>query len=114
MFACLRWQQSKDGMLPAGRPVRIVAAPSHSHRHQHRLPTSPARQAQQLWPGMEHGHAAPPFQREQVLRQAQVAESAQLQPQQRRDRQPGGTRGQADAACRFGAPVVITVGSQTA
>ena len=73
--------------------MRIVAAPSHGSRHQDRPHTSPAHHAQQLWPGMEHGHAAVPSQREQLLRQAQAAEAAQQRPQQRRARQPGGTWG---------------------
>ena len=83
--------ESKDKSLPAGRPVRIVAAPSESSRHQHRPHTSPAHHAQQLWPGMERGPAAPSSQREQLLRQAQAAEGAESRPQQRRARQPGKT-----------------------
>ncbi len=119
-FACgstdvqvLRRQQGGGAPLPAGRPVRIVAAPSQSSRHQHRPHTSLAHHAQQLWPGMEHGHAAaPPSQREQLLRQAQAAEGAQPRRQQRRPGQPGGTWGPAEAACRHTAPMDRTVGSQ--
>ena len=96
----------KDGSLPAGRPVRVVAAPSQNSRHQRRPHTSPAHHAQQLWPGMEHDHATPPSQRaEELLRQAQAAEGAQLRPQQRRACQPGGTWVHADAACKYGALV---------